>query len=112
MRKRCAHGMTLAAILSLVTPALGQDRASSYDLVILNGRVMDPESGIDALRHLGINSGKILALTTDLLRGRTVIDARGLVVAPGFIDLHQHSHNQEADRAKVLDGVTSALDME
>ena len=105
--------MTLVAILlSLVIPASGQNDASQYELVILNGRVMDPESGLDAGRHLGISAGKIRALSTAPLRGRTVIDARGLVVAPGFIDLHQHSHNHEADRAKVLDGVTSALDME
>jgi N-acyl-D-aspartate/D-glutamate deacylase len=105
--------MTLVTtLLSLVIPALGQNDASQYELVILDGRVMDPESGLDAVRHLGIGAGKIQVLSTDPLRGRTVIDARGLVVAPGFIDLHQHSHNQEADRAKVLDGVTTALDME
>jgi dihydroorotase len=89
-----------------------QRPASQYDLVILNGRVMDPESGLDAVRHLGIGEGKIQAIGTDLLTGQTLVDARGLVVAPGFIDLHQHSHNHEAYRAKVLDGVTSALDME
>lgn len=106
--------MAFVAILScLVTPVLGlQNRASQYDVVILNGRVMDPESGLDAVRHLGIRGGKVQAVSTDLLRGQTVVDARGLVVAPGFIDLHQHSHSDEAHRAKVLDGVTSALDME
>ena len=101
-----------AILLSVVIPASGQNDASQYELVILNGRVMDPESSLDAVRHLGISAGKIRALSTAPLSGRTVIDARGLVVAPGFIDLHQHSHNHEADRAKVLDGVTSALDME
>jgi dihydroorotase-like cyclic amidohydrolase len=60
---------------------------------------MDPESGLDAGRYLGISAGKIQALSTAPLSGRTVIDARGLVVAPGFIDLHQHSHNHDADRA-------------
>jgi dihydroorotase len=106
------YRITCAVLLLLGISALGQDEAAQYDLVILNGRVMDPESSLDGVRHLGISGGKVRALSTDLLRGRLVIDARGLVVAPGFVDLHQHSHNVEADRAKVLDGVTTALDME
>lgn len=104
--------MKWAILLLLVTPSFLQDQASQYDFVILNGRVVDPESGLDAVRHVGISAGKIRALGTDPLHGRTVIDAQGLVVAPGFIDLHQHSHSREADRLKVLDGVTSALDLE
>jgi dihydroorotase len=105
--------LTLVAILwSLVIPASGQNDASQYELVILDGRVMDPESGLDAVRHLGISAGKIRTISPNPLRGRAVINARGLVVAPGFVDLHQHSHNHEADRGKVLDGVTTALDME
>ena len=103
---------TVWLLVAGASGAFGQNRASQYDLVILHGRVMDPESGLDAVRHVGIRAGKIEALATELLRGRTVIDARGLVVTPGFVDLHQHSHNQESDRTKVLDGVTSALDME
>ena len=59
-----------------------------YDLVIQNGRVIDPESGLDAVRSLGIRDGKIAAVSRRVLQGREVIDARGLVVAPGFIDLH------------------------
>ena len=101
-----------AILLSVVIAALAQTRVSQDQVVILDGRVMDPESGLDAVRHLGISAGKIRAISTAPLRGRTMINARGLVVAPGFIDVHQHSHNREADRAKVLDGVTSALDME
>ena len=104
--------VTCALTLLLINPAWGQDNPRMYDLVILNGRLMDPESALDAVRNLGVSAGKIGALTTESLRGRIVIDARGLVVAPGFVDLHQHSHNDASDRAKVLDGVTSALDME
>jgi len=84
----------------------------SYDIVILNGRVMDPESGLDAVRHIGINQGRIVALSPTPLAGKLRIDATGLIVAPGFIDLHQHGHSPAAYRSKALDGVTTALELE
>jgi len=85
---------------------------SAYDLVILNGRVIDPESRSDSIRNLGISNGTIKAISTNKLTGRTVIDAKGLVVSPGFIDLHQHGQDQENYRFKAMDGVTSALELE
>ncbi|HEX5876178.1 MAG TPA: amidohydrolase family protein, partial [Pyrinomonadaceae bacterium] len=84
----------------------------SFDLVILNGRVVDPESNTDAIRNLGISQGTIKAITTRNLNGRTVVDARGLVVAPGFIDLHQHGQDEENYQFKAMDGVTTALELE
>lgn len=83
-----------------------------HDLVLLGGRVMDPESGLDAVRNVGISDGKIREVTTAPLSGRTAIDARGLVVAPGFIDLHQHGQDPESYPLKAMDGVTSALELE
>jgi N-acyl-D-aspartate/D-glutamate deacylase len=83
-----------------------------YDLVVLNGRVIDPESKLDAVRNIGISSGSIKAITRSQLKGRTVIDARGLVVSPGFIDLHQHGQDEENYRFKVMDGVTTVLELE
>ncbi|HEV8186862.1 MAG TPA: amidohydrolase family protein [Pyrinomonadaceae bacterium] len=85
---------------------------SAYDLVILNGRVIDPESRSDSIRNLGISNGTIKAISTNKLTGRTVIDAKGLVVSPGFFDLHQHGQDQENYRFKAMDGVTSALELE
>ena len=84
----------------------------SYDLVILNGRVIDPESKTDAIRNLGISNGSIKAISARKLAGRTVIDARGLVISPGFIDLHQHGQNEENNRFKAMDGVTTSLELE
>ena len=95
----------------LIIPALPSSQAA-YDLVILNGRVIDPESKTDAIRNLGISNGVIRAITSNKLQGRTVIDARGLVVAPGFIDLHQHGQDEENYRFKAMDGVTTALELE
>ena len=73
---------------------------------------MDPESGLDAIRNVGINGRKIAAISTQALRGKSEVDAGGLVIAPGFIDLHQHSHTPEAYRYKAMDGVTTALELE
>jgi N-acyl-D-aspartate/D-glutamate deacylase len=86
--------------------------AQNYDVVIRGGRVIDPETGLDAIRNIGIQGHTIAAVTTAELQGKTVIDATGLVVAPGFIDLHQHGQEPEQYRLKVFDGVTTALEME
>jgi N-acyl-D-aspartate/D-glutamate deacylase len=83
-----------------------------YDLVISGGRVMDPESGLDAVRNVGIAAGKIAAISTDPLVGRERIEARGLVVAPGFIDLHAHGQDAENYALRAADGVTTALELE
>jgi N-acyl-D-aspartate/D-glutamate deacylase len=83
-----------------------------YDLVILGGRVMDPESGLDSVRNIGIIGSEIRVLTNAALSGREMIDARGLVVAPGFINLHWHGVELHSDRYQVMDGVTSSLELE
>ena len=104
-------GLILIIIAGLFIAPVSSSPAS-YDLVILNGRVIDPESRTDAIRNLGISNGTIKAISTRQLAGRTVIDARGLVVSPGFIDLHQHGQDQENYRFKAMDGVTTALELE
>jgi N-acyl-D-aspartate/D-glutamate deacylase len=73
---------------------------------------MDPETGLDAIRNVGVSGSKIARITTEPLTGARVIDAHGMVVAPGFIDLHQHGQDLESQRVKALDGVTTALEME
>ena len=83
-----------------------------YDLVIRNGRVMDPESGLDGIRNVGIVDGKIASVTQNTLSGKSVIDATGLIVSPGFIDLHAHNINPTTSRLHAQDGVTSVFDME
>jgi dihydroorotase len=88
--------------------AYGQE----YDVVLAHGRVLDPASGLDAVRYVGIRGGKIGAISENPLQGRTVVDVSGLVVAPGFIDLHSHGQTPENYRFKARDGVTTALEME
>src|SRR5712691_12502655 len=96
-------GLLLA--LQLGTPPV-------YDRVILGGQVIDPASKLDAVRNIGLAGGRIAVITTRSIQGRDTIDARGLVVAPGFIDLHAHGQSPETYRFYALDGVTTALELE
>jgi len=73
---------------------------------------MDPETGLDASRNVAIRDGVIAAISEEVLEGRDTIDATGLVVAPGFIDLHAHGQDPVSERLQALDGVTTALEME
>jgi dihydroorotase len=93
----------------------GQNAANSnrdYDLVIANGRVMDPESGLNAVRNVGITGGKVAAISATPLTGKTTIDAKGLVVAPGFIDMHEHGQEPRNYEFQAHDGVTTSLELE
>jgi N-acyl-D-aspartate/D-glutamate deacylase len=87
-------------------------RAQQYDIVLEGGRVIDPETNLDAIRNVAIRDGKIARISAAPLNGRRVIPAAGLVVAPGFIDLHQHAQDLASQRVKAFDGVTTALEME
>jgi cytosine/adenosine deaminase-related metal-dependent hydrolase len=86
--------------------------APVYDVVIAGGRVMDPESGLDALRDVGITGSRIAAVSETPLSGRARVDAKGRVVAPGFIDLHSHALDAAGNRRQACDGVTTALELE
>ncbi len=113
----------LTAVLTLVVGACSQapeefrnasskQAAERFDAVVANGRVMDPASGLDALRHIGIRDGRIAAISETALAGSVVVDAAGQVVAPGFVDLHSHGWTPLSQRYQLLDGVTTALELE
>lgn len=80
--------------------------------MVQDGRVMDPETGLDGIRNIGITDGKIVRISETPLAGQRVLSAKGFVVAPGFIDLHQHAQDIDSQRLKAFDGVTTALEME
>ncbi len=87
--------------------------AETYDLVILDGRVMDPQTNFDGKRNVGVKDGKIVSITKDKIEGKEVIDAKGHVVAPGFIDTHVHVVDIPFGQKLMLrDGVTTPLDLE
>jgi N-acyl-D-aspartate/D-glutamate deacylase len=102
----------LILALCLLMPAAVYALGQQYDLVIEGGRVIDPETGLDAVRNIGIREGKIARVSADTVSGRRVLHAAGLVVAPGFIDLHQHGQEMASQQVKALDGVTTALELE
>ncbi|MFK7731456.1 MAG: amidohydrolase family protein, partial [Pseudomonadales bacterium] len=83
-----------------------------YSLVINNGRAIDPETGLDAVRHIGISGDQIKTISEQALTGDRVIDASGLVVSPGFIDLHTHSPTPLGQHYQAFDGVTTAMELE
>ncbi len=98
--------------LGLVVTAAAS-AAQTYDLVILDGRVMDPETNLDAVRNVGIKDGKIVAITQDKIKGKETIRAKGHVVSPGFIDTHVHIVDHPFGQKLMLrDGVTTPLDLE
>jgi len=105
-----SHFTLLILLLVLAaTPAASDD----YDLVILKGRVIDPETMLDAVRNVGVKDGKIAAITTEKIRGKDKIDAKGHVVAPGFIDTHSHTVVTEiGQKIHLRDGVTTAMELE
>lgn len=106
-------GLVMALILDPASlPLTSAQETPEFDVVLANGRVMDPESNLDAVRYIGIREGKIAAISTQPLSGRTVVDIKGLVVGPGFIDLHAHGQDDENNRYQARDGVTTALEME
>ncbi|MBX6365833.1 MAG: amidohydrolase family protein [Gemmatimonadetes bacterium] len=111
---RLAHRLPalLALVASTLVAACGASQQPVYDVVIAGGRVMDPESGLDAVRDVGIRGGKIAALGERPLLGKTRLDAKGLVVAPGFIDMHEHGQHPLAYSYQVRDGVTTSLELE
>ena len=113
----------LGATLPFVVSACGQAPEDSQEMpsaqpvenfhaVVANGRVMDPASGLDAVRHIGIRDGRIAAISETALNGSVVVDAAGKVVAPGFVDLHSHGWTPLSQRYQLLDGVTTALELE
>jgi len=90
----------------------GGGRQANYDLVIAGGRVMDPESQLDEIKYVGIRGGRIEVISNIPLQGTRVIDASNHVVAPGFIDLHEHGQQEAQYALMVRDGVTSAFELE
>lgn len=99
-------------VLSLASATSFAQDGETYDLVVQNGRVVDPESKLDAVRNVGIRDGKVVAVSEGRLHGKRSIEAKGLVVAPGFIDLHAHGQQLPAARMQAFDGVTTALELE
>ena len=103
-----------AAVLVAALATLPESGAQEtpFDVVLAGGRVVDPESRLDAIRHVGVRGSRIAAISTTPLKGKVTVDASGLVVAPGFIDPHSHDQTLAGNRFQARDGVTTALELE
>jgi len=112
LHRRADLGRLLSSTVALLLAAGTSACGPPYDVVIEGGRVMDPESGLDAIRNVGIVDGRVDAISVEPLEGARHIQAAGLVVAPGFVDLHRHGQREEAYRLQVQDGVTTGLELE
>jgi N-acyl-D-aspartate/D-glutamate deacylase len=104
--------LVLAGVSYRVALTVRAGQSGVYDLVLARGRVMDPESGLDGIRYVGVRGNRIEAISEQSLTGTVMIDAAGMVIAPGLIDLHSHGQNDENYRYKARDGVTTALELE
>ncbi len=105
--------LTLLSLLVAIAAGCSKPTDSGpYDLVITNGRVINPAGNQDAIGHVGVRGGTIAAISDKPLAGKDTIDATGLVVSPGFIDLHSHSVGWDGQKWQVRDGVTTALELE
>ncbi len=101
--------LLVSLCLFSTTLVVAQER---YDLVLGGGRVMDPETGLDAVRNVGIRGDRIVEISSETLSGAEVLNVAGLVIAPGFIDLHAHGQTNAANEFQAHDGVTTALELE
>jgi len=91
---------------------VNDQNASDWDVVLRGGRVIDPESGLDAVRDVAVAGGQVAAIGTGLRPAPADLDVAGLVVTAGFIDLHSHVNQIPGLRLQALDGVTTALELE
>ena len=83
-----------------------------FDVVLSGGRVIDPETKLDAIRNVGILNNRIAQISIEPLKGKETINATGLVVSPGFIDLHVHGRTNVEQEYQLHDGITTALELE
>lgn len=118
MIARLSPGLRAAVVaLAAAIPPVVADHASGaderiHDVVISGGTVVDPETGLEAVRNVGVDGDRIARITDAPLRGRTMIDATGLIVAPGFIDVHSHGQFVPNNWVQAFDGVTTVIEGE
>lgn len=108
---------TLLLIFSVLCFQTHLIQAQSYSLVIKNGHVIDPKNNIDGVMDVAINEGKIALIgkNIDATRATQVVDAQGMYVTPGLIDMHVHVFTSmrgdpSPDGYTLQNGVTTCVD--
>ena len=85
---------------------------TTHDIVLRGGRVIDPETGLDAIADVAVSGGRITEIGNGLAAAAVDLNVAGHVVTAGFIDLHSHTADIAGLRLRALDGVTTALELE
>jgi N-acyl-D-amino-acid deacylase len=81
-----------------------------FDLVLNNGRVIDPSTELDGKASVGISDDKIAVITTEKITGANELDCTGKIVSPGFIDVHSHVDNHlYSGNCFALQGITTTI---
>ena len=110
--KELSRSLTVLIILSSLSASVHAQSSIEYDIVLTDGRVIDPETKMDTIKNVGIMNNRIAQISSEPLKGKEVINASGLVVCPGFIDLHVHGRGNKEQEYKLHDGVTTMLELE
>src|SRR5688572_12694773 len=90
--------------------------AQDYDLLLKGGHVIDPANSIDGPRDIAVTAGRIARVAADIppASAKKVVDAKGLYVTPGLIDLHAHVFGYSGsifpDDSSLIAGTTTIVD--
>lgn len=116
MKRRSALFLSLCPVVVLcgwgAAVAQQQQQPQTYDVVIRGARVLDPESKLDAVRDVALQGSRIAAISQSPLSGKRIVEASGMMLTPGFIDLHWHGVDPASDAFEIQDGVTSSFELE
>lgn len=99
-------------LLSYEVPVFAQTASKIYGIVIKGGHVIDPKNQTDAIMDVAINDGKIalIAKSIDPEQATQVVEAKGMYVAPGLIDIHSRLGMNLPDGYTLRVGVTTIVD--
>lgn len=73
-------------LLCFLTHEVDAQSGREFDIVLNGGRVIDPETGLNDIKNVGISGGRIAEISSEPLKGIEIMDVAGLTVVPGFID--------------------------
>ncbi|WP_405608572.1 hypothetical protein [Polaribacter sp. Asnod1-A03] len=102
----------LLVLILITIISCNSKKEISYDIVIKNARVIDPETNTDKILNVAILKNKIAEISTKKFKGLKIIDGTGKILSPGFIDLHAHGQTNIENEYQAFDGVTTALELE
>ena len=112
MRKFFKPALCILAAIFCIYNSTPAQSSIVYDIVLTGGRVIDPETKLDAIKNVGILHNRIAQISSEPLKGKEMINVAGLVVTPGFIDLHVHGRSNVEQEYQLHDGITTALELE